>query len=262
MIWSGFNAAATALIARTAVIGCGVLLACSLTLAQEAGPLPPNANVVRQITGVLAFRALSTGTVRGEERFHITAHPDGARTISTISRYGPRDIQRHSLYRVDAALRPLDATLHYWIEGAWRASGHITVDGDAVSVSGRSPKGNSEQALSIPGPFAILPHQLTPDTMRVLLYDKAVGGVQPLTVYDPEPLAEGPDGLLGKVTTQRLTYEGEATMTVPAGTFAVDHYRVEDSIDLYVTGPDAVLVKWSFPRIDREHVLMQLERIP
>ncbi|NKB44954.1 MAG: hypothetical protein GKS03_11820, partial [Alphaproteobacteria bacterium] len=100
--------------------------------------LPPNANIIREIRGIIAYRALGTGTARGEERFHISAHPDGSRTISTISRYGPRDIQRHSLYRIDATLRPIDATVQYWIEGAWRASGLITVDQAGLSTSSRS----------------------------------------------------------------------------------------------------------------------------
>ncbi len=222
---------------------------------------PDNANVVRQASGMIAFRSLSTGQMRGEERFHISVQADGSRTVFATSRYGPRDILRQSLTRLDTKMRPLDAVLHYWIEGEWRASGSLVVDGDAVTVSNRGPLGSSAHTVSIAEPFALLPHQLSPDSMRVLLYDKAQGGVQPLTVYDPAPLADGPDGLLGRVTTQNVVFHGPTTVTVPAGIFEVDHYTVGNSIDLFVTGPDAVLVKWSFPRIDREHVLMRLETI-
>jgi hypothetical protein len=225
-----------------------------------AEPLPPNANVVREANGTLAYRALGTGQIRGEERFHISVHPDGSRTVSTISRYGPRDIQRHSLYRVDRALRPIDATVQYWIEGEWRASGLITVDSGGLHASSRSPLGNSAHDLAINQSFAILTHQLSPDAWRALLYDKSAGGVQPLRMYDLSPLAEGPDGILGKLTTQHFDYKGETSITVPAGTFTVDHYSLEDAVDMYVHGPDAILIKWRFEAIDREHVLMTLER--
>ena len=226
-----------------------------------ADPLPANENIVRQTSGVLAFRSLSTGAVRGEERFHIAVMADGTRMVSAVSRYGPRDIYRQSLTRLDAAMRPLDSAMHYWIEGEWRASGLITVDGDRVDVTSRGPAGERSHSVSITGPFAVLPHQLTPDSMRVLLYDKTRGGMQELNHYDPDPLAEGPNGLLGKVTTQPMVYNGPTTVTVPAGTFDVDHFTVGEFLNLFVTGPDAVLVKWSFHRIDREYVLMELETL-
>ena len=235
--------------------------ACFAANTLPATALPDNENIIRQASGVLAFRSLSTGATRGEERFHIAVLVDGTRMVSAVSRYGPRDIYRQSLTRLDAAMRPLDSTLHYWIEGEWRASGVIMVDGDRVDVTSRGPLGTRSHTVSIPGPFAVLPHQLTPDSMRVLLYDKTLGGTQTLTVYDPDPLAEGPDGLLGRVTTHDVVFHGPTTVTVPAGTFDVDHFTVGNYTDLFVTGPDAVLVKWSFPRIDREHVLMELETV-
>lgn len=218
--------------------------------------------MVRQTSGVLAFRALSTGKIRGEERFHITVHPDGSRTVAAISRYGPRDIQRHSLSRFDGAFRPIDSALQYWIEGQWRASGSIVLDGTHMTVTSRSPQGEHTHNLEIFGPVALLPHQLTPDSMRVLLYDKVLGGRQAFTMYSPDALAEGPKGLLGERTTQHITFIGEQMVTVPAGTFPTDHYKIEESIDVFVTGPDAVVVKWAFPRIDREHVLMGLDQGP
>lgn len=222
--------------------------------------LPLNENIVRQASGVIAYRSLSTGAIRGEERFHISVHPDGSRSVMAISRYGPQDIQRQSLYRIDANNRPIDATLQWWIEGTWRASGSITVDRASLTASSRGPVSEHSHHIEIADKFAILPHQLSPDAWRVLLYDKALGGVQPLTMYDLEPLAEEPDGLLGKITTQHFEYKGEVSVDVPAGTFMTDHFRLEDAIDMYVTGPDAILVKWRFEAIDREHILMKLER--
>ena len=228
--------------------------------ASAANSLPPNVNIIRETRGVIAYRALESSQLRGEERFHISVHPDGSRTLSTISRYGPPDVQRHSLYRIDADLRPMDATVQLWIDGAWRASGQITVDGNTLTASSRTPRGNDTHALAIDQNFAILAHQLAPDTWRLLLYNASAKNVQPLALYDLDPRAEGTSGILGKWTTQRVAHQGKTTVTVPAGTFETDHYRVEDAVDIYVTGPDAVLVKWRFDAIDREHVLIELEQ--
>lgn len=230
----------------------------ALPTTATADPLPPNANVVREAHGTIAYRALSTGVVRGEERFHMTVHPDGSRTLSTVSRYGPRDIQRHSLYRIGSGLRPIDATVQYWIEGAWRASGLVTVNANGLTTTSRSPLGNKDHTLAINQNFAVLTHQLSPDAWRVFLYDKSAGGVQPLQMYDLSPLAEGPNGILGSLTTQNFDYRGETSIDVPAGTFLVDHYRLEDAVDMYVTPEDAILVKWRFEAIDREHMLTSL----
>lgn len=232
-----------------------------LSFKLAANSLPPNENVVRQASGVIAYRSLSSGTVRGEERFHISVHPDGSRSVMAVSRYGPRDIQRQSLYRINANLRPVDASLQWWIEGQWRASGSITVDENTLTASSRGPSGASSHQIDIADPFAILPHQLSPDAWRTLVYNRSVGGTQPLTMYDLDPLAEESDGLLGKITEQRFEYKGQVTVSVPAGTFICDHFRLEDAIDMFVTGPDAILVKWSFPAIDREHVLTALEQV-
>lgn len=223
-------------------------------------PPPENINVVRQTSGTLAFRALSTGETRGEERFHIIAHPDGSRTVTAVSRYGPRDIVRHSLYRINRNGGAVSAALQYWIEGEWRASGQITVVGDSARVIGLSPSGLQEQTLEVTAPFAVLPHQLSPDSWRVMLYDKTLGGTQSIAMYDPDPLAESDDGLLGAMIKQDITYLGQSTVTVPAGSFLTDHFQISGAIDIFVTGPDAVLVKWRFPRIDREHVLLGIAR--
>lgn len=241
-----------------AAAGFGLALAflCGLANAQQ---LPDNKNVVREVAGTILWRTLSTGEIRGQERFQITVHPDGSRTLMTASRYGPRDMLRHSLYRIDAALRPQEAWLQYWIDGDWRASGHLSVDGPKMSVVSRSPSGTAEHMVDIPGAFAILPHQLTPDSLRVMLLDPERNSPQEITVYDPDPLAAGEGGLLGKIATQTISYVGDKDVTVPAGTFLARHYRIEDAIDLYTTGPDAVVVKWRFQALDREHVLTDLK---
>ena len=62
-----------------------------------------------------------------------------------------------------------------------------------------------------------------------------------------------------KVNQQTLTYLGTELLTVPAGTFPCEHYRSGDVVDYYVTGPDAIFVKFVWPANDMEYVLTKLE---
>ena len=95
-----------------------------------------------------------------------------------------------------------------------------------------------------------------------MLYDKAKGGAQAIPAYNFNATGEGPTALLGKLMSYRLTYVGPESVSVPAGTFATDHYRIEDVVDIFVTSPDGMLVKFIYPSIDREHYLVETRRGP
>ncbi|MDG2242747.1 MAG: hypothetical protein P8L66_04555 [Rhodospirillaceae bacterium] len=51
--------------------------------------------------------------------------------------------------------------------------------------------------------------------------------------------AEAVSSMLGKTYNQSLELLGEEEMTAPNGTFTVDHFRIEDTVDLYALGPGA-----------------------
>jgi len=46
---------------------------------------------------------------------------------------------------------------------------------------------------------------------------------------------------------------------IPAGTFTTDHFRVDDTVDLYINGPDAIMVRFQWIPADRDYVLTCLE---
>ena len=80
-----------------------------------------------------------------------------------------------------------------------------------------------------------------------------------MTVYDMDAGAQAVSSMLGKVYDQTLTFIGEEEMTVTAGTFATDHFRIDDTVDLYITGPDALMVRFQLIPADRDYVLTTLE---
>ena len=53
---------------------------------------------------------------------------------------------------------------------------------------------------------------------------------------------------------QTWELKGIEKVTVPAGTFTTEHYRVND-FDVWVMGADRVLVKYQWPSLDREYLL-------
>jgi hypothetical protein len=233
------------------------------TPAATAEPAPTaNKNVTRWATGTIAYRVKSTGVVNGYETWRLSVHPDGSRTMAATVQYAPRDIQRHVVQRVDAAFKPLEAYALYWIEGQWRGSAMVKASNKKLSVTASTPSGEQAQSFEIGDTLAIVPHVLATDSWRAMIYDKAKGGTQPIPAYNFNATGEGPMGLMGKVMSYNLTYVGAESVSVPAGTFATDHYRVEDAVDLFLTGPDGVLVKFIYPSIDREHHLIEYRSGP
>ena len=56
-----------------------------------------------------------------------------------------------------------------------------------------------------------------------------------------------------------MEYLGNVRVTVPAGEFDTEHYRIEDVVDIYLFGPDSLVAKFVFESIDREHVLVEYD---
>lgn len=234
-------------------------------LAQtEPNPDPSmtNANVVRGAKGTIVYKTIKTGAVIGGENWNLTVHPDGTRTMQALNRYGSPGVQRHVTYRVDANFRPLEAYMLYWVGGQWRGSGYFVVQGDQLTATANTPNGMLTHNLKVPRNFSFIPHPLSTDAWHMGYYDKKKGGVQTIAVYDMDAPAAGPQTLLGRLYTQKLEYLGAEKMTTPAGTFDVDHFKIEDAVDIYVTGPDSIMVKFVWTPADRVYELVKLEPPP
>ena len=51
-------------------------------------------------------------------------------------------------------------------------------------------------------------------------------------------------------------------MTTPAGAFQTDHFKIDNAVDIYVTGPDSIMVKFLWTPADRVYELVKLEPPP
>jgi len=237
------------------------------TMAQAAaqtGPAPGtsvgNANISRWADGTIEYRVQSTGAVIGREQWHLTAHPDGTRTMQARNEYGSPGLQRHVILRADAKLRPIEAYVQYWVGGHWRGSGLFSVHGHKLTAVANTPNGVLTHAIDVPENFSFIPHPLSTDAWHMWYYDRGKGGDQTITVYDMPGGADGPQSILGRLYTQTLRRIGAEDITTPAGTFPTDHYRIDDAVDIYVTGPDAIMVRFAWAPADRVYELVRLER--
>jgi len=217
----------------------------------------PNVNITRWSEGKIEYRKASTGEVNGSEDWHITVHPDGSRTLETRNRLDVAGFQRHVVYRVAENFRPLEVTSVYWVKGEWRGTGLFAVNGRDLEAVIKTPDGMIRQSRAVPEHFSFIPHPLQSNAWPAWYYDKQKGGPQTMTVYDMDALAGAVSSMLGKMNDQTIELIGEEEMTTPAGTFDVEHYRIDDVVDLYISGPDAVLVKFVWSPMDAEYVLVE-----
>lgn len=218
-----------------------------------------NVNIVRWAKGAIEYRVASTGEVNGSEEWHVTVHPDGSRTLQTRNRLDQAGYQRHVTHRVAENFRPLEITSVYWVKGEWRGTGLFSIDGNALEAIVKTPDGLIRQSRTVPDNFSFIPHPLQTNAWPTWYYDKTKGGPQTMTVYDMDAGAQAVSSMLGKMYEQTLAYVGEEEMTVPAGTFTTDHFRIDDAVDLYITGPDAIMVRFVWKPADRDYVLTELE---
>jgi hypothetical protein len=232
-----------------------VLLATATMQAPASGA---NVNIVRWSKGTVDYRNISDGQPTGSEEWRITVHPDGSRTLTTTNRVDRSDTQRTVVMRVAENLRPVDLYASFWFDGAWVGTTLMTIQGNVLNAVASTPSGRITQQVPIPEKFAFIPHPLQSNAWQLWTYDKDVGGPQTSTVYDQMARLKGPGNMLGPMYESITTFLGRQEMTVPAGTFEVDHFKTASGVDMYVTGPDLLLVKFVWPDADQEYVLTSL----
>lgn len=234
----------------------------SVVLVTMAAPLvqasDENVNIVRWSKGTVEYRNISDGKPTGREEWRITVHPDGSRTLSTTHWYG-RESQQTVVLRVAENFRPLDLYSSSWYQGEWTGTGFISIDGNTLNAMASTPDGRVTQQVTIPDEFSFIPHPLQSNAWQMWAYDKSRGGPQESTVYDLMTRLKGPGNQLGPMKKSVATFLGRKQITVPAGAFEADHFKTASGVDMYLTGPDAILLKFIWPDAGQEYVLTTLE---
>ncbi len=240
-----------------ALLGCALLWSAAFS-AQAAEP-GKNPNIVRWAEGEILYRTIEAQRPRANESWRLNVHPDGSRTMIGYTDNFDAENSITMVHRVAADFRPLESMVTYWSKGQFNGVGLFTVRGNTLSAAISGPLGTVFHKIDVPEGFSIVPHPLATDSWHFWYYDKAEGGAQTSTIYNPQVAPRTGVPVLGHLETNTMTFEGEEEVSVPAGTFETDHYRLGDDIHVWMTGPDKILVRYAFPSFDLEYILMSLK---
>ena len=229
--------------------------------AIAAEPTASRAAIVTQWSGEYRSESVSDGTVQGSERFTLTRHPDGSRSLQMLADLRSRGSWFNVYLHVDAGFRPSTGFATYWTSGLLKGSGHFEVEGDALRATSRGPvSGSQTRATAVPTRFSLGAHPVSGDGWHTAHYDMAARGVQTLSLYSVDAGADVTKPVLGTLLPLSVEYLGEERVTVPAGTFDTQRFRLAGLNDLWVSGPDRLVVKSELPRRGIRYVLVALAR--
>ncbi len=221
---------------------------------QEEENKGSNANIVRWAKGSYLYRGLSDGRIRGTEDWTLTVHPDGSRTMRMWNDLFARNGHLTATLRVAEDFRPIEAHVSYWAQGKFKGSGLFTVNGDTLEAITNGPQGRVAETVEVPQGFSIITHPLAGDGWHTWYYDREKGGEQSGTTYNIES-TDPSKPAIGKVEPMALEFIADETIEVPAGTFEAAHFRIGGNGDVWTTGSDSILVKFSWEVFGLEYVL-------
>lgn len=216
-------------------------------------------NVADWASGKYAYISTASKTQNGEERWFLTLHSDGSRTLRATNSYNDRmKTFRDVVLRVDKSFRPVEAYANVWIDGMWRGSGLFSVTGRTLDAVVNSPNGRLTQALPVPDQFSFVPHPISTDSWPTWYYDMAVGGKQEISLYSFDGRGSGVGAILGQLQTTQIEFLGREEVETPAGLFDCDHFVIGDGDPhLYIFGPHRILAKMTWTLADVEYVLSE-----
>lgn len=219
-----------------------------------------NASAIRVVRGSYRNETITGGERRGGESFELVAHPDGSRTLSISSDLSSRGAWFTVVLRVAGDFRPLEAYASYWNGGRFKGSGRFIVDGGRMIGEASGPvSGVQRRESAVPARFSIGAHPVSGDGWHTANFDPAGPSQQQLNLYSVEASADREQPVLGKVLPLPVEYVGEETIDVPAGRFVTTRYRLAGVNDLWVHGPDRIVIKSELPARGLRYVLTSLQ---
>jgi hypothetical protein len=126
-----------------------------------------------------------------------------------------------------------------------------------LTVTGRGPDGVVTERHAVPDRFSLATHPLALDGWSSWYVDPAKKGPQPGVLF--VVVNETRPDLIVRVERQDETFQviGREQVTVPAGTFTADRIVMGEH-EVWVSGPDRLLVRYVWKKIDREYLLAKV----
>lgn len=238
----------------------GVLVGALWVAASVTAIAAGNGATPRVISGEYRNETIAEGARRGGERFELAVHVDGSRTVSISSDLTSRNAWFTVVLRSAADFRPLEAYADYWNGGVHKGSGLFRVEGERVFAESRGKTSGVQRSETVvPARFSIGAHPVSADGWHTASHDATKPGKQQISLYSVEAGADPAKPVLGTLVSLDIEFLGEETIEVPAGRFETRRYRLAGMNDLWVHGPERIVVKSELPARGLRYVLTSLQ---
>lgn len=234
--------------------------AVSLPASAQEENTGPNVNVVREWAGTLLMQTKTDKRYRGVEEWRIFVHPDGSRTMMLSKDFVAFNALQIMTKRVAEDFRPIDVYAAYWVRDGYRGSIRVTLDGDELRATSEGPGAPKTVTHTVPHEIAVITHGESMNGWYLWQGEPTSGEPQDLYEFNLTPQAPEGENARGIIRTGSFQYLGNETVTVPAGTFETERYRIMN-IEMWITGEDRILVKQIITDEDKEYVLTKLEAV-
>ena len=181
----------------------------------------------RTLRGRLVYRHLD-GAERGRERFVVTVHEDGCRTLRAVCEIDADEVLRDVTYSVNRAYQPLDAFVRLTVREQFLGSGWFLFgDREASCESYTAAEGRVSQRVPVPArPLAFGSHPISADAWLTAAFDPDGAARQFFdNVFISSYAFNGAGGPLLYPIHFGLERLGVESVTVAAGTFVCRHMR-------------------------------------
>jgi hypothetical protein len=190
----------------------------------------------RRIRGLIIYTSRQPGRmgeVRGREDFTFTVHSDGKRifrALCEIEEPAPT-VMRDITYSLDEHDMPMDCFVRLTIGDKFMGAGLFIIGDGVVQCESYGPSiGRVSQTRKIEGPYdGFGTHPIQGDAYISKKLDISRGPHKhQLRTFLPSIDHRGATPPMIAEANMELSYIGDETITVPAGTFACRHFRFTD----------------------------------
>jgi hypothetical protein len=221
-------------------------------IIEHAGP---NASIARWAEGEYAYRSLKDGADRGWERFRLTVHPDGSRSLLMWHGLRARSAQFTVSLRAEPSFRPLEAYVNYWNDGKYKGSATMFVTGPSLYLISHGAWGTYRERVAVPERFTIGTHPISADGWHTWVADAQPGA--PGRVYGLEAGTDPAKPIRGIVREMPIERLGTERIRVAAGDFDTVKYRLAGSTEIWLHGEDRLMIRMRNERSDRDYELVK-----
>jgi hypothetical protein len=259
------------MIDRRAALVTAMGLAASVSIPGAAAGLPrPSGNSGmnhRRYTGKVAYITEGKGET-GREFFNVTIQPDGYRTLRAMCELDDDQLLRDVVMSVDRDWHPTVSFVQIIRNQKFQGASWYSFTDHLAECEGlTNAEGRVSQRFPLAGPAeGFGTHPIHSDSWSLARIRKAKGDYSQIQIgaFATSLASNGGTGPTLMPVPRGLAkfdYFGRETVTVPAGTFASEHYRFSfpnDVLDIWAAGEDCLPIRSSSSSLKQHYELVEL----